>query len=463
MPNRDALVRKICLGIAGLALTGATSVFAQSTPAVQPQRPAAATATDPAAAERARLREDLDRLEAQLRAIKERLQALEPSAPSPSAAAVPPAAPAPPTSTTPTIVQTASAQTEPAEFESRTGPISGYMDFHFNKPEGGDGVLDFHRFVLLFNHSFTDRLRFVGELELEHSLVEGLEEAGELELEQAYIDYLITPKVNLRAGMLLMPVGLINERHEPPSFYGVERPFVDTVIIPSTWFDLGAGVHGDLGRGLSYRAYVTAPLDATGFSAAEGIREGRQKGSQSNVRDVALTGRLEYRGAPGLVLGTSFWQGKTAFETRRIHSSVGLVEFDGRYTRGRLEARGEFAQVFIDGAGELNDAVTRTIGVSPNIASELRGFYLEGGYRVAPSTWTHDLGVFVRYENFDTQYRMPAGYQPLGEFDRAAWVAGVNYYPDPDVAVKFDYIVLKNRSGIIRAPNSFNVGLGWWF
>ena len=119
--------------------------------------------------------------------------------------------------------------------------------------------------------------------------------------------------------------------------------------------------------------------------------------------------------------------------------------------------------MFIDGAGDLNDTVTRTIGVSPNIASQLRGFYFEGGYRVQPSSWTHDLGVFARYENFDTQFRMPAGYQPLGEFDRAAWVAGVNYYPDPDVAVKFDYVWLKNRSGIIRAPNSFNLGLGWWF
>jgi hypothetical protein len=448
MINRDALRQKLCLWAVGLALIAAPPAFAQN-----PSPGSSQTPPDPAAAERARLREDLDRLEAQLRAVRDRLQALESVAPAPAPAPTA-SAPTPPAPTTSTIASAAAAA---GEFESRTGPISGYMDFHFNKPRGEDGVL-------LFNHSFTDRLRFVGELELEHSLVEGLEEAGELELEQAYLDFLIHPKINLRAGMVLMPVGLINERHEPPSFYGVERPFVDTVIIPSTWFDLGAGIHGDLGRGFSYRAYVTAPLDASGFTADEGIREGRQLGFESNVRDVALTGRLEHRGAtPGLVLGTSFWRGKTGFGTPRFDSRVGLVEFDGRYTRGRLEARGEFAQVFIDGAGDLNDTVTRTIGVSPNIARQLRGFYLEGGYRIQPSSWTHDLGVFARYENFDTQFRMPAGYQPLGEFDRAAWVAGVNYYPDPDVAVKFDYVFMKNRSGIIRAPNSFNLGLGWWF
>jgi hypothetical protein len=113
----------------------------------------------------------------------------------------------------------------------QTGPLSGYMDFHFNKLQHEDGQLDFHRFVLLVNHSFSDRLRFIGELELEHAFVSGLEASGELELEQAYLDFRIRPEINLRAGMLLAPVGIINERHEPPSFNGVERPFVDTFII----------------------------------------------------------------------------------------------------------------------------------------------------------------------------------------------------------------------------------------
>ncbi|MGH9371218.1 MAG: porin, partial [Vicinamibacterales bacterium] len=156
---------------------------------------------------------------------------------------------------------------EPAEAGGRTGPISGYMDFHFNKEEGQDAILDFHRFVLLFNHSFTPRIRFVGELELEHALVEGLEEAGELELEQAYVDFLLSRPFNVRAGMMLVPLGIINERHEPPVFNGVERPLVDTVIIPSTWFEVGAGIHGEVGRGLRYRAFAMAPLDSLEFSA----------------------------------------------------------------------------------------------------------------------------------------------------------------------------------------------------
>jgi hypothetical protein len=356
------------------------------------------------------------------------------------------------------------AQTSPASQEtSSTGPISGYMDFHFNKEEGQDGVLDFHRFVLLINHSFSSNLRFVGELELEHALVEGLEEKGELELEQAYLDFLLKREFNLRAGMVLMPIGIINERHEPPVYNGVERPFVDTVIIPTTWFEAGAGVHGELWRGFRYRGYITAPLDALEFTADEGIREGRQKGSESKVGSPALTGRVEYVGTRNLVLGVSGWRGRSNFSLPRLTTTVGVAEFDARYRHRRLELRGEFARVGISDAAALNDAIARLTGVSPNVAEGLQGFYGEAAYRVWAAGPPRDLVAFVRYENFDTQHRMPDGFIPLKEFDRDAWVFGLTYYPDPDIAVKADFVKLRNQSSVVKARNSFNVGLGWWF
>jgi hypothetical protein len=342
-------------------------------------------------------------------------------------------------------------------------PFSGYMDFHFNKPRDGESQLDFHRFVLLFGHSFTDRLKFWSELELEHALVEGLAEKGELELEQAYLDYNLRPSLNLRAGMLLAPVGIINERHEPPAYYGVERPFVDTVIVPSTWFDTGAGLFGDLGRGLTYKAYVMAPLDATGFTAEEGIREGRQKGFQSNVRHVAFAGRLEHHAAPGLALGASLWSGRTGFNLSQVDPLVTVWDVDGRWSRGQVDLRGQYAQVSIGDAGELNAALQRATGVNPNVARALRGFYLESGVRVLPPTFAHDLSLFVRYENFDTQWRMPDDYLPLREFDRDAWVAGASYFLDPDIVLKMDYTWVRNRSEVIRPPRALNLGFGWWF
>lgn len=349
-----------------------------------------------------------------------------------------------------------------ALISSHTGPISGYMDFHLNRPQDEDPVLDFHRFVLLFNHSFSDRLRFVGELEIEHGFVEGLEPSGELEVEQAYLDFRVHRSFNVRAGMILAPVGIINERHEPPSYFGVERPFVDTFIIPSTWFDAGAGVHGTFGAGWRYQAYLMAPLDATRITAEEGLAQASQKGFLSNVRNIAQTARLEYGALPGLTLGTSFWRGKTGFNFRRDESQVGLVEFDGRYHARAFAIRGEFAQVFIDGADQLNDMLQRTTGVNPNIARQMRGFYVEPSVRPLPKL-RYDIAAFVRYENFDTQFRMPAGALPLQQFDRAAWVVGASYYPDPDVVLKIDYTVIRNQSSLFPSVDGLNVGFGWWF
>ena len=346
---------------------------------------------------------------------------------------------------------------------SRTGPISGYMEMHLNRPDDAPAVLDFHRFVLLFAHRFTDRIRFVGELELEHAFVEGLEEAGELELEQAYVDFLISRAVNLRAGMVLVPMGIINERHEPPVFHGVERPFVDTVIVPSTWFEVGAGVHGEIGAGLRYRGYVLAPLNALEFTAEEGVRGGRQKGAEANIRNPAFAGRVEYLAWPGLQLGVSGWRGDSSFAIPRLDTTAWMAEADARYRLGRAELRTQYAHAGISDAARLNEAIERTTGVSPNVARQLRGFYLEGAYRVWDRGPGRDLAVFARYENFDTQFRMPEGFTALEEFDRTAWTAGATYYPDPDVAVKIDFTTLNSRSGFVRLPRSVNVGIGWWF
>ena len=183
--------------------------------------------------------------------------------------------------------------------------MSGYMEMHINHDNLNPTTADFHRFVLNFGHMFGDRIRFWSELELEHAFVEGGAASGELELEQAFLDFLIDPSFNFRAGVLLTPIGIINERHEPTSFHGVERPFVDEVIIPTTWFGTGGGFVGDLGRGFSYKTYVMSSTDSSFFSMDEGFRDGRQKAFLENVRNLAWVGRLEYSPFSGVNLGRS--------------------------------------------------------------------------------------------------------------------------------------------------------------
>ena len=224
-----------------------------------------------------------------------------------------------------TISVTGDYQSSP-EGETRL-PIAGYMEAHFNKETGLPGQGNLDRFVLLFGHSFSDRIKFWSDLEIENALVEGGKEKGEIAVEQAYLDFLVKPWLNFRGGLVLSPIGIINERHEPPSFNGVERPFVETLIIPTTWRELGVGLTGDLGRGFRYRGYMLSALDPIGFSAEQGIREGRTLGFQARFRNPATAARLEYGGVRRLTLGLSGYSGVSSGElvnvTPRVHSLDG--------------------------------------------------------------------------------------------------------------------------------------------
>src|SRR4051794_8873167 len=380
-------------------------------------------------------------LERRIAALEARLEALGP----PSAAdPEPPPAPATPAAA--------------VETETRL-PVAGYMDFHFNKDRGQPFRPDFHRFVLLFGHSFSNRLKFWSEVEIEHALVEGGEETGELAVEQAYLDFLLTPAFNLRAGMLLTPIGIVNERHEPPAFNGVERPFVETLIIPTTWRELGFGATGDLGRGFRYRAYLMSALDARRFDAEFGISDGKTNGFEASFRNPAKAGRLEYAGVRRLLLGASLYTGRAGFNIPGLNPGVTIADLDGRYSFRPFDIRGLFANTWVTRAADLNRRLALQTGVNPNVASEMRGWYVEPAWHLVPRRSRADVIAFARYERYNTQHRMPAGFVPLPQFDRSSWVTGLTYKPHADVAIKFDYVFNRNRSTVVRPVDGVNFGI----
>lgn len=411
---------------------------------------------------------ELDRrvqaLEAKMDSLLAARQATEPNDRSAAQSSVPPLAPAPagvPSAPLQPVSITGDFQ-KATDGETRL-PVAGYMDFHVNKERGDAFRPDFHRFVLLFGHSFSDRIKFWSELELEHALVEGGEASGEVALEQAYLDFLVKPYLNFRAGMVLAPMGIVNERHEPPSFNGVERPFVETVIIPTTWRELGFGLTGDLGRGFRYRAYLASSLDARRFGAEFGIAEGKSSGLDASLRNPAKMARLEFAGVRRLTLGASFYSGHAGFNTPGVNPRVSIGEFDGRYSFRRLDFRGLFAQTWINRTAELNRFLERQTGVNPNVGQHLRGYYAEPAFHVLPRRIGKDLILFGRYERYNTQHRMAPGFVPLPQFDRSSWVTGLTFKPTPDVALKFDYVFNRNRSAVVRAVDGINLGIGWWF
>ncbi|HZI72918.1 MAG TPA: hypothetical protein VFD73_02650, partial [Gemmatimonadales bacterium] len=242
-----------------------------------------------------------------------------------------------------------------AQDQSESTTIGGYGEVHYTNASGPNspGQIDVRRFVVYVAHSFSERLAIRSELELEDAKVEGGESGGEIALEQLYLDYTLSPAITLRAGLVLPPVGILNETHEPPTFNGVERPLFDQDVLPSTWRELGAGVVGTLpgSSGLSYRVYLVNGLRAEGFDAVSGIRGGRQEGKEASFANPSVTGRLEWA-RPGLRLGGSFWYGGSANQdpalgTGSFDNAVALLSADARYDTGPLMFRAVAARISI--------------------------------------------------------------------------------------------------------------------
>src|SRR5437899_1301582 len=220
--------------------------------------------------------------------------------------------------------------------------VGGYGEVHYTNSTGAKTppVVNLARFVLYLAHTFDDRLAFRSELEVEDAKLESGEPGGEVALEQAYLDYRLAERLTLRSGLVLPPIGIINETHEPPTFNGVDRPAFDRDVIPTTWREIGVGAVGSVPAiaGLGYRLYLVNGLKAEGFSAERGIREGRQEGKEASFANPSLTGRLEWA-RPGLKVGGSFWYGGTANQDSVLGNGtfaapITLVSADARYEVG---------------------------------------------------------------------------------------------------------------------------------
>lgn len=322
--------------------------------------------------------------------------------------------------------------------------IGGYGELHYNNLEGEGGAsdkeeFDFHRFVLFFGHEFNDRIRFFSELEIEHAGVEsdGAPLGGEVELEQAYVEFDLNDQHRAKAGLFILPVGILNETHEPNTFYGVERNPVESNIIPTTWWAGGGALSGELGNGFSYDAAIHEGLN-TGASYTP--RSGRQKTSNAIASDLAYTARLKWTGMPGVEIGGTF-QHQTDI-TQSLDASAGsanLYELHTVISKGPLGLRALYARWDLDGAGPA------AVG-----ADEQLGWYLEPSFK-----FNEQWGAFARYNLWDN-----AAGDSVGSEKKQIDV-GVNYWPHPDVVLKVDYMSQDNDDG--RDQKGFNLGVGYQF
>ena len=332
-------------------------------------------------------------------------------------------------------------------------------NFDSNSEAGAGGApttrLDFLRAVVYTGYRFSDKFLFNSEIEVEHG--------NEIFVEFAYVDFLASDYLTVRGGLLLLPLGLTNEFHEPNVFLGAKRPETESRILPSTWRENGAGILGSIGI-VNYRAYFTNGFNGAGFTSA-GLRGGRQRGVQARAANMAFSSRIDVTPVPGIFGGVGFYNGGSGQEQvvvngERLDVGTQVAEVHGQAQLRGFDVRGLFANATVDDAGPASAAL-RLAAVAP-IAERLRGGYVQAGYNVLSQFNTRvALTPFVRYEQVDTQDRVPAGFTRDLTRDGTFRTFGVDLKPIPNVVVKTDYQWITNAAGTGR--NQFNVNLGYAF
>ncbi len=349
---------------------------------------------------------------------------------------------------------------------------ANYINFVGDEESSNPDRADALRTVLYVGYKFSDRIVFNSELEFEHATTEDVNNgagSGSVSVELAALDFFWKPELNARAGLLLVPMGFLNEVHEPPFFYGVQRPETERRILPSTWRENGAGIFGSFGESLEYRAYMLSGFDAENFTD-QGIRSGRQQGNRSLSEDFGFVARADWTPdlVPGLLFGGSVYAGDSGQDIEVAGgdlpgSRLWIFEGHTQYASGPWRARALFAFTSLSDAGDLNTVLGRPTDAP--IADEMLGGYAEVGYDVWPWLFGGEekaLEPFVRVEYVDTQYDVPSGFE--ANRDRAYWVygTGLNFYPHPNVVLKLEYRNL-NTQGSGELPDDIGVGVGLAF
>lgn len=355
--------------------------------------------------------------------------------------------------------------------------IGGYGGVHYNQPFSGNvrnnGKLDVHRFIMMLGYQFNSKTQFITELEFEH--------VNEIYVEQAFLQYKLNNLINLRAGLLLAPMGIINIYHEPTVFNGVERPLLSHDITPSTWREIGFGVSGIiLPVSLKYEAYIMngfKSFDGTATIGGEsGLRKGRQKASRSFMSFPNLTGRLEFFGIRGVNIGLSGYFGKTqstlydgieknnhALLAKADSSIVGIsmVGLDARFSFKGLKIAGQLYYNALSNTEKYNAFTKDKNG--GDLGSSMFGYYVDLGYNILKTTKSNKkLIPFIRYSNFNTHFSVPDNITKNSSYQKDVITTGFSFFLDKGAVIKTDVQFIK-QGNKDKYAKTFNAGFGIMF
>ena len=350
-----------------------------------------------------------------------------------------------------------------------------YQDVVSDNNSDAKSTADLERMVLYVGYKFTDKILFNSEVEFEHG---STERNGAVSVEFAALDFFINPMANVRAGMVLMPMGFLNQIHEPPFYFGNHRPEVEQKIIPSTWNEVGVGLFGAITPNLTYTTYVVNGLNAKGFDS-NGIRNGRQGGSQALAQNFGYVARMDYvpDALPGVTVGGSAYVGNSGqdqvYDGQKPNVLTQLYESHVQWKYRGLEFRTLGSWGFVGNADILSAESKRLADIATaegtptnaqTIGSQNYGWYSEVGYDVLPLMFKDTpqyLAPFVRYEKLNTIAKAPTGFPGDPSKDQQVFQVGLQYKPIPQVVIKADYRNFVAKQGPL--PDDFNLGFGFIF
>jgi hypothetical protein len=297
-------------------------------------------------------------------------------------------------------------------YNSKSGlSIGGYGEGRYRNFDSGTDEFDFHRGVLYFGNKFNDNWILNTEIEIEH--------VNEVFLEFAYLDHLHSEGLNMRVGLMLTPMGLVNEMHEPTTFLTSTRSLTESYVIPSTWRENGLGIFGSSGD-LNYKVYAINGMDGSEYGGTKGLRSGRQKGAKAAAEDFAVVGSVEWTGMPGLRLGLSSYEGAAGQGGADGDMNTSITEIHADYRSGPFWGRALIADA------EVTD---RALSAGGNMS--LGGSYVEAGYDLFADREDEALYPFARWETIDTDVSS-------GGFEDDVMTYGLHYQPTSQVVFKLD-------------------------
>lgn len=353
--------------------------------------------------------------------------------------------------------------------------IFGYGELHYIDPDNDTAQLDQHRYVIGIHSILNKWIHLTAEMDFEHA-------AQELEFELGYVDFLLSREFNVRAGVMLAPIGFLNEFHEPPLFWTTERPLLQQRLIPTTWSMAGAGVLGTPVDGLNYRVYFVGSVqaitdstdagsgngsggDASSFSG-NGIRGGRHQINNAIAEDFAVTGRLEFtKLLPGLQVGVSTYLGDTSQGKIDEGGFMALFEADIQYRKGWFEMNSTIVNTSISDTEELNSFCSGRSTCDGDIAENQFGFNIQGGIHIPQllgKKTAHDLVAHYMFERVRTQDKNDSTYTINRNRNRnAVHNFGLVYYPNPKVSLKVDALFIHTEDH--QTLQTFQMAVGYLY